>query len=66
MENKTEKKSARGGRRPGAGRKPKGEAKRVTISFLVSEKAAQNLKAYAERLGKTRNDIVNEFLEELV
>lgn len=66
MENKEEKKSGRGGRRAGAGRKPKGEAKRVTISFLVSEKAAQNLKVHAERLGKTRNDVVNEFLEGLV
>lgn len=62
----TEKKSNRGGRRVGAGRKPKGEAKRITHGFVVSETAANNLKAYAEQVGKTRNDVVNELLEGLI
>ena len=66
MENKTEKKSGRGGRRVGAGRKPKGEAKRVTLGFVVSETASNNLKAYAARMGKTRNDVINELLEGLI
>lgn len=65
-ENKTENKSGRGGRRVGAGRKPKGEAKRVTLGFVVSETASNNLKAYAERVGKTRNDVINELLEGLI
>lgn len=65
-ENKTENKSGRGGRRVGAGRKPKGEAKRVTLGFVVSETAANNLKAYSERVGKTRNDVINELLEGLI
>ena len=65
-ENKTENKSGRGGRRVGAGRKPKGEAKRVTLGFVVSEMASNNLKAYAERMGKTRNDVINELLEGLI
>ena len=66
MENKTEKKSGRDGRRVGAGRKPKGEAKRITLGFVVSETASNNLKAYAERMGKTRNDVINELLEGLI
>ncbi len=66
MENKMEKKSGRGGRRVGAGRKPKGEAKRITLGFVVSETASNNLKAYAERTGKTRNDVINELLEGLI
>lgn len=65
-ENKDANKSGRGGRRVGAGRKPKGEAKRVTIGFVVSETVSNNLKAYAERIGKTRNDVINELLEGLV
>lgn len=65
-ENKTENKSGRGGRRVGAGRKPKGEAKRIALGFVVSETASNNLKAYAERMGKTRNDVINELLEGLI
>ena len=65
-ENKDVNKSGRGGRRVGAGRKPKGNAKRVTVGFVVSELAAQNLNAYAERMGKTRNDVINELLEGLM
>ena len=65
-ENKDANKSGRGGRRVGAGRKPKGEAKRVTLGFVVSETASNNLKAYAERMGKTRNVVINELLEGLV
>ena len=65
MENNEEKKSGRGGRRAGAGRKPKGEPKRVRLGLLISEKASRNLKAYAERLGKSCNDVVNDILEEL-
>jgi hypothetical protein len=65
-ENKDANKSGRGGRRVGAGRKPKGEAKRVTLGFVVSETASNNLKAYAERMGKTRNDVINDLLEGLV
>ena len=67
MEEQNEiKKNGRGGRREGAGRKPKGNAKRVSVGFVVSELAAQNLKEYAERLGKSKNDVINEFLEGLV
>ena len=66
LENKEEKKNGHGGRRAGAGRKPKGNAKRVTIGFVVSEVAAQNLKVYAERLEKSKNDVINEILEGLV
>lgn len=65
-ENKDANKNGHGGRRVGAGRKPKGEAKRVTLGFVVSETASNNLKAYAERMGKTRNDVINELLEGLV
>lgn len=67
MEEQNEiKKNGRGGRREGAGRKAKGEAKRDTLSFRVSDKAVQNLKEYAERMGKTRNDVINELLEGLI
>lgn len=67
MEEQNEiKKNGRGGRREGAGRKAKGEAKRATLSFRVSDKAVQNLKSYAERMGKTRNDVINELLEGLI
>lgn len=65
-QNKDEKKNGHGGRRVGAGRKPKAGAKRVNVGFLVSELASQNLKAYAEKVGKTRNDVINELLEGLM
>lgn len=65
-QNKDEKKNGHGGRRVGAGRKPKDDAKKNVVGFRVSNLAVQNLKAYAEKVGKTRNDVINELLEGLM
>lgn len=62
-ENKDVNKNGHGGRRVGAGRKPKGDAKKNVVGFRVSDTAVQNLNAYAERMGKTRDDVINELLE---
>ena len=65
-QNKDEKKNGHGGRREGSGRKPKDDAKKNVVGFRVSNLAVQNLKAYAEKVGKTRNDVINELLEGLM
>ncbi len=40
--------------------------KKNVVGFRVSDTAVQNLNDYAERMGKTRNDVINELLEGLV
>ena len=60
-----EKKSGRGGARPGAGRKKMEGGKRVRASFMFSDKAAANLEAAAEAAGVSRNEWLNALLESL-
>lgn len=63
MEENTNK-SKRGGARQGAGRK-KIEGRVHSVTFRLSERAKQNLAAYAGKLGVSRQEAVNRILEGL-
>jgi hypothetical protein len=52
-----------GGPRPGAGRKPKQPGKsRVTLSTRISEDSARQLKAMAERTGKSQGEVLDDMV----
>lgn len=63
MEESTNK-NKRGGARQGAGRK-KIEGRVHSVTFRLSERAKQNLAAYAGKLGVSRQEAVNRILEGL-
>ncbi len=58
-----EKKSSRGGRRQGAGRKKLENGRNVRASFMLSTQAAQTLERLAAEQSTTKNDIINHLLE---
>lgn len=63
MEN--QRKENRGGRREGAGRKPKENACNNRASFMLSKIAAKNLESFARQKNITKNKALNLILEGL-
>lgn len=55
-------KHGRGGARVGAGRKPKSDRKwTVPITVRLSDRGAEALRRAAERTGKSRQQLINEW-----
>lgn len=62
--NKSEK-ASHGGRRAGAGRKPKNNARTNSVALSLSDKALASLDRLVIEQGSNRNDVINRLLEEL-
>lgn len=61
-----EQKAGRGGARVGAGRKPKSDRKwTVPLTVRLSGRGAELLQRAAERAGKSRQQLINEWVESL-
>lgn len=61
-----EQKAGRGGARVGAGRKPKSDRKwTVSLTVRLSDRGAELLQRAAERAGKSRQQLINEWVESL-
>lgn len=61
-----EQKAGRGGARVGAGRKPKSDRKwTVPLTVRLSDRGAELLQRAAERAGKSRQQLINEWVESL-
>lgn len=61
-----EQKAVRGGARVGAGRKPKSDRKwTVPLTVRLSDRGAELLQRAAERAGKSRQQLINEWVESL-
>lgn len=65
MQNVEKSASARGGARPGAGRKKGTNSRNIRVAFTLSPEAVARLAAAAESQGTSRNDLVNRLLEAL-
>ena len=55
----------RGGARKGAGRRPSDAPKRISVNVRLSIKAVENIQRMADRTGKSRQQIINEWAEGL-
>ena len=58
-------KKQRGGSRAGAGRKKTENARNIRASFMLSTKASEALERMAAQQNTTKNDVINNFLEQL-
>lgn len=64
MEQQSNLKKTRGGRREGAGRK-KIEGRDIAVAYRISAEARDRLKAYADGLGVSVQEAVNRIFENL-
>lgn len=61
-----ERKTGRGGARVGAGRKPKSDRRwTVPLTVRLSDRGAEILQRVAARAGKSRQQLINEWVESL-
>lgn len=61
---KIEKIENRGGARQGAGRKRKENGRNIRASFMLSAEANATLDKLAKESGKSKNDVINNLLEQ--
>lgn len=65
MDEKNKSEKNHGGRRAGAGRKPKNNARTNSVALSLSDKALASLDRLVIEQGSNRNDVINRLLEEL-
>lgn len=66
MENKSNaKRTGRGGKREGAGRKTFGAVKRVTVAFSVDPETKEKLQRLADEQGVSMSEYMNRLIQSL-